>query len=188
MPSKVFISHSSKDSRTAEEICAALEEQGIHCWIAPRDISPGDNWSESIIDALNECELMVMVFSSHANASKQVMREIERCVHKEVPIIPFRIEDVLPSKSLEYFLSTPHWLDALTYPMAPHVRKLTEVVTGMLSGGQVSVPSFQPEADSQSPEIPQAIECKNDSIPVNEWGKSKKAGLWARLIEYITRE
>jgi hypothetical protein len=51
----------------------------------------------------------VLVFSASAYASPQVRREVERAVHKGVSLLPVRIEDVLPSKSLEYFLSTQHW-------------------------------------------------------------------------------
>jgi hypothetical protein len=51
-----------------------------------------------------------------SNHSAQVRREVERAVHKQVQILPFRIEDVLPSKSLEYFLSSQHWMDAFPPP------------------------------------------------------------------------
>ena len=69
---------------------------------------------------------MVLVFSSASNASPQVRREVERAVHKQVPVIPVRIEKVLPSKSLEFFLSTQHWLDAFDLPRAPHFRRLCD--------------------------------------------------------------
>lgn len=49
-------------------------------------------------------------------------------------IIPFRIEDVPPSKSLEYFMSAPHWLDALTPPLARHLNHLSDAVKRILSG------------------------------------------------------
>jgi hypothetical protein len=47
-------------------------------------------------------------------------------VHKQLPILPFRIEDVLPSKSLEYFLSTQHWMDAFPRPLEPHIERLCD--------------------------------------------------------------
>ncbi|HXQ15450.1 MAG TPA: toll/interleukin-1 receptor domain-containing protein [Caulobacteraceae bacterium] len=40
----VFISYSSKDKTTADAICALLERDGAKCWIAPRDILPGEAW------------------------------------------------------------------------------------------------------------------------------------------------
>jgi hypothetical protein len=64
------------------------------------------------------------VFSASSNDSPQVRREVERAVHKQVSILPFRIENVLPSKSLEYFLSSQHWMDAFPPPREPHFARL----------------------------------------------------------------
>lgn len=128
MAHDVFISHSSQDKTIADAVCAMLESRGIRCWIAPRDILPGTDWGESIIDGINESRLMVLVFTTNANKSSQITHEVERAVHKGIPIIPFRIEDITPSKSLEYFISTPHWLDALTPPLEQHLGRLAETV------------------------------------------------------------
>ena len=113
----VFISYSSKDKPAADAACAVLESKGIRCWIAPRDIIPGADWGESIIDALNQSRAFVLVFSSNANSSPQIKREVERAVNQGLPVIPLRIEDVAPIKSLEYFISSPHWLDAFSLPL-----------------------------------------------------------------------
>jgi hypothetical protein len=72
----------------------------------------------------------VLSFSASANNSPQVRREIERAVHNEAP--PFRIEDTAPSESLEYFISTPHWLDAITPPLEAHAQRLAESVLALL--------------------------------------------------------
>src|SRR5271163_2803116 len=120
MAHDVFISYSSKDKTTADATCAVLESAGIRCWVAPRDILPGHDWGESIIDAITGSRAMVLVFSANANESVQVKREVERAVAKAIPIIPFRIEDVLPTRSMEYFVSATHWLDAFTPPLERH--------------------------------------------------------------------
>ena len=64
-----FISYASKDKPTADAVCAALEDAQIRCWIAPRDILPGADWSASIIDALDQCRVMILIFSGNANNS-----------------------------------------------------------------------------------------------------------------------
>lgn len=129
----VFISYSTKDKPTADAVCATLEAKGVRCWIAPRDILPGMDWGESLVEGIKRCRVMVLVFSSHANASPQIKREVERAVSKGVPIIPFRIEEVLPTRSLEYFISTPHWMDAMSPPLERHLEKLADVVRTLLS-------------------------------------------------------
>jgi hypothetical protein len=124
----VFISYSSKDKPIADATCAMLEQNGIRCWIAPRDILPGKTWAGSIIEAINVSRLMVLVFSGHCNTSPQIEREVERAINRGIPIIPMRIEDVQPTDSLSYYISTPHWLDAFSPPLEQHLLRLVEVV------------------------------------------------------------
>ena len=101
-----------------------LEARGIRCWIAPRDITPASDWAAEIIDAISSARAMILVLSASSNDSPQVRREVERAVHKQLVILPFRIEDVRPSKSLEFFLSTQHWMDAFPPPREPYYARL----------------------------------------------------------------
>ena len=128
----VFVSSSSKDKPTSDAVVARLEARGVRCWVAPRDILPGSDWSESIVAAIEGARVMVLVFSSNANASPQVKRELDRAVNKGVAILHIRIEDVQPARNLEYFLGTPHWLDAITPPLERHLDYLAETVKFML--------------------------------------------------------
>lgn len=132
MPHDAFISYSTHDKAAADATCAALEASGIRCWIAPRDIMPGAEWGEAIIDGINQCRVVILIFSANANESPQIRREIERAVNKGVPIIPLRIQDIAPTRSLEYFIGTVHWLDALTPPLESHLRRLVETVKALL--------------------------------------------------------
>jgi tetratricopeptide (TPR) repeat protein/TolB-like protein len=112
MQNDVFISYSSKDTDTANTILAYLEMKGLKCWIAQRDIRPGANYGEVLMQNLSASKVVVLILSRHSNASQQVMREIERAVNKRITIIPFRIDDVRLSNALEYFISACQWLDA----------------------------------------------------------------------------
>ncbi|MBI9014777.1 MAG: TIR domain-containing protein [Clostridiales bacterium] len=133
MAHDIFISYSSKDKIYADAICAALEKSKRRCWIAPRDILPGENWGEAIVDAISESKIMVIIFSANSNASQQVIREVERAVFKNIPIIPFRIQDIKPTKSMEFFLSTPHWLDAIDDDKDKHIVELLETIDRILN-------------------------------------------------------
>src|SRR5262252_2384262 len=125
-------SYSSQDKTAADAACAVLERAGIRCWIAPRDIRPGQEYGHAIIEAIDQCRVMVLIFSANANDSRQIHREIERAVSKGVPIIPLRIEEVVPTRSMEYFLGAIHWLDALTPPLEKHLQQLVEAVKALL--------------------------------------------------------
>src|ERR1035438_640129 len=71
MAHDVFISYSAKNNTTADAVCAMLESNGIRCWIAPRDVVPGMEWGECIIDAIEQSRIMVLVFTAAANDSPQ---------------------------------------------------------------------------------------------------------------------
>ena len=128
MAHDVFISYSAHDKPAADAICAKLESRGIRCWIAPRDIKPGMTYGGAIIDSIDAARVMVLLFSADAGRSPQVMREVEHAVHKELVIVPVRLEDVRPSGDFEYFLSTPHWLDAITPPFDQHLDSVADSV------------------------------------------------------------
>ena len=152
MERNVFISYSQPDYDCAMELVTRMEKEGIHCWIAPRDIAPSADWAAEIIDAIANARVMVLVFSSSSNASAQVRREVERAVHKQVSILPFRIENVLPSKSLEYFLSAQHWLDAFPSPREPHYARLTDYLKAQL--GQLARPAPDIASTQPAPVLP----------------------------------
>jgi TIR domain len=128
----VFISYSSKDKAATDATCAALERARIRCWVAPRDIAPGAEWGASIVGAIDACRVFVLIFSSNANTSKQVTREVQRAFRNEVPVVPLRIEETKPTDTLAYFIDTVHWLDAITPPFEKHLEKLTATVAALL--------------------------------------------------------
>jgi hypothetical protein len=176
MAHDVFISYSSKDKITADAVCATLESHAIRCWIAPRDVKPGEEYAAALVRALHDSRVLVLVFSSGANQSPQVLREVERAVSRGLPILPFRIEDVPPSEAMEYYIASRHWLDALTPPMEDHLVRLAETAKFLLSrasgdahtsaighGFAVQpVPPVRPKSPpaSTAPAAPQ-----NDTIP-----------------------
>ncbi len=133
MAHDVFISHSVKDKTIADALCATLESEGIRCWIAPRDVTPGMEWGGAIIGAIKQARVMVLVFTANANASPQIRREVERAVNLDVVILPFRVENVIPDESLEYFIGNVHWLDALTPPIEAHFRSLAKTIKILLA-------------------------------------------------------
>jgi tetratricopeptide (TPR) repeat protein len=195
MAHDVFISHSSVDKPTADAIVASLEANGIRCWIAPRDIEPGSDWSESIVEAMEQASAMVLVFSANSNTSPQIRREIESAVSAGIPLIPFRIEDVLPSKSLQYFIGPQHWLDAWTPPLEQHLHRLTGSIKALLSkrvdgfDAARKEPRLKPQTDTEvaapapdSAAPPHAAAAAETQVEVAESPPVRK---FARMVSLI---
>ncbi len=150
----VFISYSGNDKATALETCSALEAAGLRCWIAPRDVRPGVWYAGEIMEAIDSCRVMVLIFSSSANASPSVQREIERAASKGVQIVPMRIEPIMPTQSMEYFLGSIQWFDAIEPPLSRYLPGLVEVIKGHppnnVSTAQTRATATAPKAPSES--------------------------------------
>ena len=147
----VFISYASEDRDVAGHVCAALEGEGIRCWIAPRDIRPGETYAQAIVAGIKQARAMVVIFSSPANQSDNVVAEVDRAFQSQVPIIPFRIENLEPGEKLEYYLSTRQWMDAWEGPFEQHLAKLAATVQSLLeSAPQPTEPRPRPPEPSPS--------------------------------------
>lgn len=144
MAHDVFVSYATHDKLTADAVCATLEAAGVRCWIAPRDVTPGMDYGAAIVEGIRGSRIMVVVFSAHANDSQHIKREVERAVSHGVVVLPFRIEDTLPTASLEYFIGSVHWLDALSPPLEAHLKELQDFVQTSLerlrNGGNGPLP------------------------------------------------
>jgi|GEM_PF-1513208 len=132
---QVFISYATEkgdstqsDLPIAEKICSALESRGIRCWMAHRDILPGGDWLNSMIEAVMQSQIMVLVFSSNTNKSPWVVQEVTRTLRENITIIPFRIENVSPMKGLRALEDRCQWMDAFTPPLEKHLDRLVKVV------------------------------------------------------------
>jgi cell division septation protein DedD len=165
MAHDVFISHSAQDKTVADAVRDGLELAGLRCWMAHRDALPGQNWGEAIIEAISATRVMVLVFSSRANDSPQVLREVERAVHRGLTIIPFRIEPVEPSRGMEYYLSAPHWLDAFTGPAQQHIDRLVQTVRRTLGLSETTATTPPVEALAAPSRMRQSPSTEPSGLP-----------------------
>ncbi len=149
MDRTVFISYSSRDAAAAQVLVAALEARALPCWIAPRDIAPGTRYAAALIAAIKEASAVVLVFSSRSNVSPHVLNELERALHRGVPILPVRIDDLLPDGEMEYYLGTRQWLDALPPPIEQHLTRIVEAVEALV--GAAPTDPVQAAADEVRP-------------------------------------
>lgn len=135
MAHDVFISYAAEDGKVAEAVRRALEDEGVKCWIAPRDVPIGTNYEDSIIDAICVSRVMILIISQHSNKSPHVKREIQNACLEDSPtqILPLRVDDVPLNKALRYYLSSLQWLDASKPPIEDHLPGLVANVRSRLA-------------------------------------------------------
>ena len=183
MAHDVFISYSSVDKPLADAVCATLEGRGIRCWIAPRDIVPGMDWSDAIIDALTSAQVFLLLLSGASNESEQVKRELQNAVSEGLPVVPLRLEDVCLSKHMRYFIGTPHWLDAMSPPMEAHLERLSNTVSALLQAGN----RHQASELISTPDSPLLGNVKKDSLTTTdvEWNPEELRKIERELAVFV---
>jgi TolB-like protein len=127
---RVFISYASYDAAVAGRICSALEAAGFPCWIAPRDVRPGEPYAAAIVEAINACRIVLVVLTKNAIESPHVLREVERASSKKRSILSIRLDAANLPPELEYFLSANHWLEASGGTIESVLPALIESVRG----------------------------------------------------------
>jgi len=147
----VFISYASQDKAVADALCESLESAGVSCWIAPRDVTPGEFYAESIVHAIDSTRVIVLILSRNGAASPHVLREVERASSKRHPVLSFRIDASPLPAALEYFLNSSQWLDASAAGVAQSLSRLVDAVKSTL--GQ---PAAEPRLNVTPSAVPRA--------------------------------
>lgn len=125
----VFISFSSKETAEAIQVCELLEKNHISCFISTRDLVPGREYAEQLVQNIDEVKAVVLLLSNNSNNSPHVLREIEYAVSHKVPILVHALEEVSLSKSMEYYLMTHQWITNT----ADRDQKLVEGIRQIIS-------------------------------------------------------
>ncbi|MBQ8328103.1 MAG: TIR domain-containing protein [Lachnospiraceae bacterium] len=145
----VFISYSSKNKNIADAIVADLEQNNIKCWYAPRDIYPGEDWAGAIKNAIGSTKIFVLVFTDESNRSHQVTNEVTLAVNGGKIIIPFRLSGSDMNDTLQYYLSSVHWLDAVSQPLNQNIETLRKQISALLD--------IEESADKKAAAMPAGI-------------------------------
>jgi hypothetical protein len=134
MAREVFISHAHKDGEIAGAVCRKLESNGLKCWIAPRDIAAGEDWTKAIRNAIEASRVMVLVFSENANAASHIEREIANAFYTRRIIVPFRMTKALPRRELLFYIGDAQWTDSHDPPDEQDLEALTARIKGLPVG------------------------------------------------------
>jgi len=151
---EAFVSYASPDREIAFRIAAFLEERGIGCWIAPRDVPPGKDYGAAILEGIENSRVLVLILSEESNSSAFVQKEVERAVSKAKAVLPVRIREVTPSGSLEFFVSSAQWVDAWRSPMEQHLSKLADAILAMRGDGTPVAPVPPPAPPARRSRTP----------------------------------
>jgi hypothetical protein len=149
----VFISHATGDAACGAAICRSLEAGGLKCWMAPRDILPGTDYSAAVVNAIERCRAVVLLLSRHANDSRWVHREVERAISRGKPVLTVRLEAIAPGEMLELLVSSSQWYDVFGLKPATYLSELGKKVQ-LLVRENPAAPSAPPVAPPPPAAVP----------------------------------
>ncbi len=109
---QLFISHHSSKLPIALELEKSLAKYGVTCWLAPRDVEPGEAFDMAIKRAIDESCATLLLFCSKSDKSPHVKRELILADSSRKAIIPVRLEELAPDE-LAYHLASSQWIDWL---------------------------------------------------------------------------
>lgn len=164
----VFISYSTKDRTIADAVCNALESDRIRCWYAPRDVQGGADWAASIMQAIGDARVVVYLLTENSRASEDVTREVQHAFRKGKTVIPFRLEDITATPSLEYYLEHVHWLDAFPPPLEEHTAKLGAHVRANLEANEAAEKP-EPEGEERKSKGPRGSRHRSSHASIKRW-------------------
>lgn len=141
---EVFISYSTKNKELADAVVKKLEENGIGCWYAPRNIRPGQEWVNAINNAIDVAKVFLLLYTEDSNESKQVANEIALAFNSCKDILPYRVSDVPMSNEIKYYLSRYQWMDATELTQEQGIEMLCGRVREILGESQPQTEDDKP--------------------------------------------
>jgi len=143
MSEDVFISHVQEDGELAALLHDALENRGISCWLASRDIKKGAIWSSEITRAIDACQVLMFILSVHSNRDpKEVLRELHAADARGIPILCVNLDGVMPDRELKYFLLSQQLANVSCPPSEMQIDEIRSSVTHYLSYQQRFIRKF----------------------------------------------
>ena len=107
----VFISYASPNFDTAIEIRDYLEENGLKCWMAPRNITAGRHWTEDIMLGIIASKILVLVYSIDSQKSKYVKSELQNAMKYNKTILTYNTDITIPKGEMEQLIGSRQWLE-----------------------------------------------------------------------------
>jgi hypothetical protein len=133
-----FISHASVDAGLAQQLCARLELQGVRCWIAPRDVTPGQPYSSEIVRGIETTGALILLATPAAVSSENVLNELEQAHRLQKTLLTVMVGKPQISRQLSYYIARLHWVEMSGASMGAVADRLAQAIEGAVSWQNVA--------------------------------------------------
>jgi hypothetical protein len=131
---EIFLSYSRADRPIAEALVTTAAARGVDVWFDGK-IQGGQDWREDIVDKLSKARALVILFSEHSNASKQLIKELAVADSLRKLVVPVLITDCEPQGAYLYELASRNWINIHPNPQTRLAALIDQLATELeLSG------------------------------------------------------
>ena len=88
----VFVSYAHKDKDIVFPEIKRFNDAGFHVWY-DEGISPGNEWSDEIAEALTKCTVFVVMLTPTSAPRESVLNEISFALDEGKPLLAIYLED-----------------------------------------------------------------------------------------------
>ena len=108
----VFISYSSREIETANQLKHILETNGVSCWMAPQSIPAGSDYGMEIPKAIEKCKAFLLLLSDASQKSNWVPKEVGLAIGKGKIVVPFQIDNATIGDAFNFYLTNSQRISA----------------------------------------------------------------------------
>ncbi|WP_428685337.1 TIR domain-containing protein [Sphingopyxis sp.] len=181
----LFVSHHSSKYEVALHVEKALARHGVDCWIAPRDVGPGDAFDTAIMKAIRDSAGVLLLFCSQSDKSPHVKRELILADSAHKAIIPLRLEEIVPD-DLAYHLASAQWIDWLEKrdDSIARIAAKAHQLAGLTPAATTAAVAIAPDATAAADNLHAAIltQASGPATPAPGGGMVKTLVIGALLI------
>lgn len=131
MQPTAFISHASADAAQAMKLAGLLEQRGVRCWIAPRDVTPGQPYADEIVRGIEGCAAFVLLATGTSLSSRNVLNELEQAHRSARTIYTVMVNQPKVPSDASYYVARLHWLQTDGTDLEEIAGRLSEVMNGV---------------------------------------------------------
>jgi TIR domain len=161
MASDIFLSYCRADRPLAERFVSTAAARGVDVWF-DEEIEGGEDWREKIVDALGSAKALVILFSDHSNASRQLIKELAIADNLQKPIVPVLVSNCEPKGAYLYEMASRNWIKIHPHPETRLASLVDKLITELeLHGGSptpaavnaATAPPAQPVTPAAPPTV-----------------------------------
>lgn len=155
----IFLSRATEDLWLVQQVLLELEDDGLVCWDASRDIPPGLSWRDVIDTDLPRCSALFVFVTPAANTSAVVAEEVRLAVRFRVPVVPIIVNKTPLEGELKKAIEFNQWESLTGTPEDfPDLTDLPIMARGVLArDGAIPVAFDRSRAGGGISELPPGL-------------------------------